>query len=124
MVRACGIAAEAREVTGWILRHPDTLDADEHVSLKDVLSPSSAPDALAGHVAGFADILTGEHGQRLDAWARRSSSRDPGSSIFRGRLGVPRVPAHFDRAQRREGFRGERLRPASDAARHARRMAC
>jgi hypothetical protein len=43
-------------------------DADEQVALKQVLAACPHLQATAGHVGTFAEILTGLHGQNLDAW--------------------------------------------------------
>jgi transposase len=59
---------KVRDVTSWILRHPDTLDAEDKVRLKQVLARCPHLDAAAGHVTAFAEMLTGRHGERLDAW--------------------------------------------------------
>jgi transposase len=59
---------KVRHITSWILRHPDSLDADEQAKLKDVRERCPHLDALAGHVTEFARILTGRHGERLAAW--------------------------------------------------------
>jgi transposase len=59
---------KVRQVTGWLLRHPDNLDPDEQVKLKGVRVRCPHLDALAGHVSTFAQMLTGRHGGRLDKW--------------------------------------------------------
>jgi transposase len=67
---------KVREATSWLLRHPDTLDADEQVKLKEVLARCPHLDALAGHVTGFAEMLTGRHGERLDEWIANVETDD------------------------------------------------
>jgi transposase len=57
-----------REVTGWILRRPDSLDAQEQTRLKEILARCPQLAAASAHVAAFADMLTGRHGDRLDGW--------------------------------------------------------
>jgi transposase len=73
--RALGAAPPAthappktRQVASWILRDPAALGDDEQVRLKDMRARCPHLDALAGHVTEFAKILTGRHGDRLDAW--------------------------------------------------------
>lgn len=57
-----------RHITGWLLRRPDSLDADEQARLARIRKHCPHLDALAHHVAAFADMLTGRHGERLNAW--------------------------------------------------------
>lgn len=57
-----------RKVTGWIMTHPDRLSADAQVRLKGILARSQPLNRLAEHVRGFADMMTGLHGHRLQAW--------------------------------------------------------
>ena len=73
--RAVGAAPPAapappkvRHVAGWLLRDPATLSNDEQASLRGVQDRCPHLDALAGHITEFAKILTGRHGDRLDAW--------------------------------------------------------
>ena len=67
---------KVRDVASWMLRHPDNLHADEQVKLKEVLARSPHLDAAAGHVTGFAEMLTGRHGQRLDEWIAAVDAED------------------------------------------------
>jgi transposase len=57
-----------REVAGWILRHPEALDDQEQARFKEVLARCPHLEAASGHVAAFAKMLTGLHGDRLDGW--------------------------------------------------------
>ena len=55
-----------------MLRHPDRLDADDQLSLKQVRARCPHLDALADHVSGFAEMMVGRHGERLDTWIAAS----------------------------------------------------
>ena len=57
-----------REVTGWILRRPDHLEPGDQVRLKQVLAHCPQLDAAATHVAAFAEMMCGRHGEQLDDW--------------------------------------------------------
>jgi Transposase len=74
---------KARHVASWILRDPATLGEDEQARLKDVRARCPHLDALADHVTEFAKILTGRHGERLDAWIAAAEADDqPGLHSF------------------------------------------
>ena len=51
-----------------MLRHPDSLDTEEQLKLKDVRARGPHLDAVAGHVSTFVEMLSGRHGERLDTW--------------------------------------------------------
>jgi transposase len=57
-----------QQVTTWMLTDPARLGQDEQAQLTAALGRCPELQALAGHVTGFAKILTGRHGGRLDAW--------------------------------------------------------
>jgi transposase len=59
---------KVRDVTKWLLSRTETLDTDEQAKLTAVLARCTHLEAAAGHVATFADLLTGLHGERLDDW--------------------------------------------------------
>jgi transposase len=67
----------ARQVTSWILADPAALDPAGAAALGDIAARCPELSALAGHVTGFAKILTGRHGSRLDAWMTAVDA-DPG----------------------------------------------
>ena len=67
---------KVRDVTGWMLRHPDSLDDDEKLKLKNVQARCPHLGALAGHVTEFAKMLTGRHGERLDDWIAAADASD------------------------------------------------
>jgi len=57
-----------RQITSWIMRHPDRLTDDDQHQLTSARARCPHLDALATQVTEFAKILTGRHGERLDAW--------------------------------------------------------
>jgi transposase len=59
---------KARDLARWILADPDNLDDEEKAKLAEARERCEHLDSLAGHVTEFAKILTGLHGDRLDAW--------------------------------------------------------
>ncbi len=59
---------KARDLASWILTDPDNLDDEKKAKLAQARERCPHLDALAGHVTGFAKILTSLHGDRLDAW--------------------------------------------------------
>ena len=65
-----------RDVVGVLLRHPDTLDADDELILKQVRARCPHLDDVADHVSGFAEMMVGRHGERLDGWIDRVEADD------------------------------------------------
>jgi transposase len=57
-----------RQVTGLITRDPARLGEAGHDQLAAIRSRCPELDALAGHVTGFAKILTGRHEDQPGAW--------------------------------------------------------
>jgi len=70
------VAPSIRQVTGWLTRHPDSLDEDERLQRKAILTRSPALAATARHVSEFAQMLTGRHGDRLQDWITDVASTD------------------------------------------------
>ncbi|GAT71368.1 transposase [Planomonospora sphaerica] len=57
-----------RTATGWFLRHPDSLDADERRQL-DALTGACPPlAAVRDHVRGFAAMMLQLRGEHLEQW--------------------------------------------------------
>jgi Transposase/Homeodomain-like domain len=62
-------APKARQVTRRLLTRPDHLQPEEQSQLSAIRASCPHIDALAGHVAGFAEMMTGRTGDRgLEAW--------------------------------------------------------
>jgi transposase len=57
-----------REVTGWMLRHPDNLKPDEQIRFKQVLAHCPQLEAAATHTASFAEMMCQRRGERLEEW--------------------------------------------------------
>ena len=57
-----------RKIVTWLMRHPDRLDPEDRASLAAIRATCPHLDALAAHVTGFAEMMTGRHGERLNAW--------------------------------------------------------
>jgi len=74
---------KVRDVTCWILTHPNHLNDEEQIKLKEVLARCPHLDATATHVAAFGEMLTGLHGDRLDGWIAAVDADDlPGLHSF------------------------------------------
>jgi hypothetical protein len=67
---------KVRHITSWIRRHPDNLDTDEQLQLTDVLAACPHLEALHRHVKTFAEMMTGQHGERLDTWIAAARADD------------------------------------------------
>ncbi|WP_244876857.1 ISL3 family transposase [Winogradskya consettensis] len=57
-----------RQATSWIMTHPDRLDPRDAVKLRELRSRDRDFNRLVKHVRAFAIMMTGRHGDRLDAW--------------------------------------------------------
>jgi transposase len=62
------IVPKVRHVVSWMLRHPDDLDDEQQLHLKQARASCPELDATAAHVSAFAAMLTGRHGERLESW--------------------------------------------------------
>jgi transposase len=60
---------KARQITRWLLTHPGHLTPEEQAQLAAICGRCPHINALAGHVASFAEMMTGRTGDRdLEAW--------------------------------------------------------
>ena len=66
--RPAGKPPTVRQVTSWIMTHPDDLDKRDATKLRGIRGRDPDLDRLTRHVRDFAIMMTGRHGDRLDAW--------------------------------------------------------
>ena len=68
---------KSREVTGWLMRRPDALDAHDQQRLACLRTQCPRLDHLADHVTSFAKMITERTGaQELEAWLARVEADD------------------------------------------------
>jgi transposase len=67
---------KVRQITSWMLRRPEDLDAEEQLQLKQVLAACPHLEATATHIGTFAEMLTGRHGEHLDSWMAAVEAED------------------------------------------------
>ncbi len=74
----------ARQAASWILARPGNLHPARAADLAAIRAGCPELDALAGHVAAFAKILTGRHPGQLDGWlaAAEASPGQPELASF------------------------------------------
>ena len=73
----------ARQVTGWLTRHPGSLTEDEQPQLQAILERCPELQATSGHVRAFARMLTQLTGQNLPQWISDARAAElPGISSF------------------------------------------
>jgi transposase len=65
---AAPVPPKTRDIARWILTDPENLDDQDKRELARARGKCPHLDALARHVAEFAKILTGLHGDRLEDW--------------------------------------------------------
>ena len=66
--RPAGKPPTVRQVTSWIMTHPDDLDRRDAAKLRGVRRRAPDLNRLTRHVRAFAAMMTGRHGDRLEAW--------------------------------------------------------
>ena len=73
----------ARQVTGWICRHPDNLVSCDTEKLRKILDRCPELRSAVELVRSFADMMTHLHGKRLGAWITAAEQAAlPGISRF------------------------------------------
>jgi transposase len=73
-----------QQVTGWLLTNPARLGDDAQAQLSAVLGRCPELRDLAGHVTGFAAMLTGRLGDRLDGWLAAAGDHPALASFAHG----------------------------------------
>jgi len=70
-------APKTRRITRWLLSPPSRLDADDQAQLAAVTARCPHLDALAGHIASFAQMMTRRQGLlALEDWLTRVETDD------------------------------------------------
>jgi transposase len=60
---------KTRQITGWLLSRPASLDPGEHAQLAGIRARCPHLDALAAHITSFAEMMTNRTGeQQLPGW--------------------------------------------------------
>jgi transposase len=68
---------KTRQITRWLLSHPEHLKPEEQAQLSAIRASCPHIDALAGHVASFAEMMTNRTGDRdLQAWLAAVEAAD------------------------------------------------
>ncbi|WP_328761052.1 MULTISPECIES: ISL3 family transposase [unclassified Streptomyces] len=72
-----------RQVTGWLTRHPTTLNEEDRAGLKEILAHCPELDKAAGYVRDFGEMLTDRLGSTLPTWIDAvDASQLPGLTGF------------------------------------------
>ncbi|WP_406739580.1 ISL3 family transposase (plasmid) [Streptomyces sp. NBC_00853] len=66
----------SRRLTGWMMSHPDGLDSNARIQLKEFLARCPELDMAAGFVRGFAAMMTNREGHLLDEWITAVTAAD------------------------------------------------
>ncbi|MDQ1024230.1 transposase [Streptomyces umbrinus] len=70
-------------MTGWLTRHPTSLNEEDGAALKDLLARCPELDTAAGHIRDFGEILTGRLGATHPTWIDAvDTSQSPGLTGF------------------------------------------
>jgi len=70
------VVPKPRKISKWILSHPDHLDDDETMAIKELLGRCEHLQRLDEHVRSFAAIMTGLRGTEITGWIERVEADD------------------------------------------------
>ena len=70
------VVPKPRKISRWLLSHPDHLDVDETMEIKDLLTRCEHLHRLDGHVRSFAAIMTGRRGTEINGWIESVEADD------------------------------------------------
>ncbi len=101
---------KVRELTAWLMRHPDSRSPEQQIRLKQALANCAHLAATSTDVTAFAEMMTNLHGEHLDIWIDQVRADD-----------LPQLHSFAAGLQRDRAAVNQRTHPAAQL-RHGRRQ--